>query len=61
MEKKKEKFQTHINRHYLWNYIFYIYALKSKDSTQYSGNEYDIAKKVQNGDITWFPNNTLKK
>ncbi len=40
-------FDAHIDRdHRLWNYIYYIYYLKTKDETDFSGIESDIASKV---------------
>ena len=37
VEKEKEDFQEHIKKHFLWNYIFYIYVLELKDATDYTG------------------------
>jgi inositol 1,4,5-triphosphate receptor type 1/inositol 1,4,5-triphosphate receptor type 3 len=44
----------HINTiHYLWNYIFYIYGLFKKDSTEYTGLEYAIFDMIEKEDICW--------
>lgn len=41
LEKKNEKFKDHITKkHFLWNYVFYIISLNSKNKTDYSGLEY---------------------
>lgn len=42
-------------KHFLWNYVFYIYCLKNKDSTEYTGLEYWIMDKVENEHTNWFP------
>ena len=39
-------FNKHISNHYLWNYLFYIYSLKLKDETDYTGMEYTITSKI---------------
>lgn len=38
IEKTGETFEKHTrSNHFLWNYIFYKYALESKDPTDYTG------------------------
>ena len=57
LEKNGETFEVHIhsdNLHYLWNYIFYIYCLQNKDSTEYSGLEYAISDMIEKDDISWY-------
>lgn len=45
IEKSGSEFKQHINtNHFLWNYIFYVYVLKAKDQTDYTGIEYYISK-----------------
>lgn len=39
----------------MWNYIFYIYCLRNKDETDYSGIEYSIAEKLDKEDLSWIP------
>jgi len=47
LEKNYDDFEEHINnKHYLWNYIFYIYCLIKKDSTEYTGLEYAISDMI---------------
>lgn len=54
LEKEMESFEHHIDsRHYLWNYLFYIYCLIKKDSTEYSGLEYAIMDMINKEDISW--------
>ncbi len=48
-------FKEHIKPHDLWNYIYFIFCLKQKDPTDYSGMEYEINDKMSNDDINWFP------
>lgn len=39
LEKNNLSFEDHTdNQHFIWNYIFYIYCLNQKDSTDYTGN-----------------------
>jgi len=47
--------EKHILKHFLWNYIYYIYCLNEKDSTDYTGIEYIIFTKISEDDVTWFP------
>ncbi|KAM3129578.1 hypothetical protein pb186bvf_018329 [Paramecium bursaria] len=57
LEKNGQTFEVHIhndNLHYLWNYIFYIYCLQNKDSTEYSGLEYAISDMIEKDDISWY-------
>ncbi|MCB0369611.1 MAG: hypothetical protein KDD45_09250, partial [Bdellovibrionales bacterium] len=42
-------------RHFLWNYIYYLYVLKQKDKTDYTGLEFDIDRQVTAEEIDWFP------
>ncbi|EGR34738.1 hypothetical protein IMG5_002710 [Ichthyophthirius multifiliis] len=58
IENQDKSFEDHTKKHYLWNYIFYIYSLQNKDSTEYTGLEYFISDKLQNEDIQWIPNLT---
>jgi len=55
-DKKNKDFDAHIkNEHFLWNYIFYIYCLRNKDETDYTGIEYSIAEKLDKEDLSWIP------
>ena len=51
------EFEDHIiTKHYLWNYMFYIYQLKKKDDSDYNGIEtYIMECYDENEDIGWFP------
>lgn len=60
MEKMGTTFNKHTSNHFLWNYIFYIYCLKGKDATDFTGMEYDITTKMESEDVTWFPDNGEK-
>ena len=56
MEKSGSNFKTHTTkRHFLWNYIYYLYVLKRKDKTEYTGLEFEVDKQVNNEEIDWFP------
>lgn len=55
MEKAGTTFEKHINAHWLWNYLYYYYCLKSKPSTDYTGLEFDIFNKIYHDEVSWFP------
>ena len=47
-------------KHFLWNYIYYILCLYSKNETEYSGLEYEIRVCIDKGEneedyIKWIP------
>jgi len=46
-------------KHFLWNYVFYIYYLDKKNPTDYSGLEYQITNQYNRTDedmqIYWVP------
>lgn len=47
IEKTGDTFEKHTREnHFLWNYIFYKYALDKKDPTEYTGLEYYISDKI---------------
>ncbi|EAR94170.2 cation channel family protein (macronuclear) [Tetrahymena thermophila SB210] len=55
-DKHADGFNNHIERdHQLWNYIFYMYYLSKKDSTDFNGVETEVIQKIKNEDISWFP------
>lgn len=52
LEKNQEVFETHVrDKHFLWNYIFYMYSLSKKDSTEYTGLEYAISDMIHKESI----------
>lgn len=62
LEKRRIPFSEHINgKHFLWNYVFFIYYLDNKDPTEYSGLEYLITNEYNRSDeemqINWVPMN----
>ena len=51
LEKKKIRFKDHIvEKHLLWNYVFYIISLNCKNKTDYTGLEYEIIKQYNQTD-----------
>lgn len=55
-EKEAVSFDNHIKyEHNLWNYVYFIIYLKSKDPLDYNGTESYIAKKLEKGELSWFP------
>lgn len=60
LEKNRVSFQDHIRgKHFLWNYVFFIYFLDNKSPTDYSGMEYQITTQYNKPDeemqIDWIP------
>lgn len=47
LEKQEQTFEEHIKKHSLWEYLFYIYSLKIKEETEYTGIEYMITDKLE--------------
>lgn len=41
--------------HWLWNYLFYIYIIQHKDSTDFTGIECEISNQISKDDVLWFP------
>lgn len=48
-------FEHHKKLHNKWNYLYYIYELRERPSTDYTGIEYIIDTKCKEGDVSWFP------
>ena len=56
IEKQGSNFPTHTKKkHYLWNYIYYLYTLQQKSPTDYTGLEFEIDRQVTEEEIDWFP------
>ncbi len=60
LQKRRISFKDHINgKHFLWNYVFFIYYLDKKSPTDYSGLEYLITNQYNRSDedmqIYWVP------
>ncbi|CAK78094.1 unnamed protein product (macronuclear) [Paramecium tetraurelia] len=54
LEKNLEQFEQHVkDKHFLWNYIYYIYCLKLKETTDYTGLEYAISEMIRRDNISW--------
>ena len=60
MEKMGTTFRKHTDKHFLWNYLFYRYVVKMKDSSDYSGLEYFISTQMDEKKVEWFPDNGPK-
>ncbi len=43
------------HEHDVWNYVFFIFHINSKDPTTYTGPEQTIRDMLANEDIGWFP------
>lgn len=49
-------FENHIHEdHNLWDYLYFMYAVRKKDETEYNGMESYVASKIENFDITFMP------
>lgn len=54
--KVSKKFEFHKQfDHNKWNYLYYLYQLKQKKSTDYTGIEYFIEAKWRDGNNSWLP------
>eukprot|EP00812_Abedinium_dasypus_P009696 NODE_3368_length_795_cov_284.372973.p1 GENE.NODE_3368_length_795_cov_284.372973~~NODE_3368_length_795_cov_284.372973.p1 ORF type:complete len:184 (-),score=50.89 NODE_3368_length_795_cov_284.372973:227-721(-) len=42
-------------RHRVWNYMNFIFYLKSKDETDFVGPETRMKRAIDNEDVTWLP------
>lgn len=60
MEKTGTTFKKHIEKHWLWNYLFYHYVLKLKDASEFTGLEYTISTQITDNKVQWFPDNGPK-
>lgn len=55
-DKTASGFDTHIKKeHNIWNYLYYLYYLKQKEKTEYSGVESFVSKMVLTDNLFWFP------
>jgi inositol 1,4,5-triphosphate receptor type 1 len=43
--------------HNLWAYLFFLSYIKSKPKDEYNGVESEVAAKIENKDMSWFPIN----
>jgi hypothetical protein len=56
LEKEAEGFEQHTNKsHYLWDYLYFIYHLKMKPKTEYTGVEAFVDEMLMKEDISWLP------
>lgn len=46
---------VHEDRHNRFNYLYYIYMLRTKDKTDFSGLEYEVMNKIKAEDMSWLP------
>lgn len=55
-DKEAQGFFHHITEdHCLWNYVYYIVHLKSKESTDYTGIESYVSTDFNDNNIGWIP------
>lgn len=55
-ENTNDGFDVHVERdHNVWNYVFFLYNIKKKDSTEYNGMETYVSEMIENDDVNWFP------
>eukprot|EP00451_Oxyrrhis_marina_P030428 CAMPEP_0204370556 /NCGR_PEP_ID=MMETSP0469-20131031/45822_1 /ASSEMBLY_ACC=CAM_ASM_000384 /TAXON_ID=2969 /ORGANISM="Oxyrrhis marina" /LENGTH=992 /DNA_ID=CAMNT_0051360491 /DNA_START=18 /DNA_END=2996 /DNA_ORIENTATION=- len=49
-------FVIHINEeHSVWDYIYFIFYIKGKDPTQYTGAEHILRSQIDHADVGWLP------
>ena len=53
--EKNNDFEEHIEKHYIWKYIRYIWSIILKKRNQYTGGEYFVWKQIRDKKIDWFP------
>ena len=55
-------FEEHCAReHNLWNYLYFIVHLRTKDPTEYTGPESFVSSLLDSGDLEWFPRLKVKR
>jgi hypothetical protein len=55
-DRYAQGFENHIkNDHNLWQYLYFLVYMKSKDPTDYNGTESAIWQFYLKGKIDWFP------
>jgi inositol 1,4,5-triphosphate receptor type 3 len=55
-DKFAQGFEHHVvHEHNPWNYLFYIFGLRKKDSTEYDGLESYVSEMQLMEDISWIP------
>ena len=55
-EHKAVTFEEHISRdHNLWNYLYFVVHLKTKDVTEYTGPESFVKGLMSKRNLEWFP------
>jgi len=55
-EKEGKSFLTHTRvEHYIWNYMYFLVYLETKDKFEYNGTESYIYDKIEADDLSWFP------
>lgn len=55
-DKNSKGFDFHIeNEHNPWNYMFFLYGLRKKDNTEYTGIETYVSDMQRENNINWVP------
>jgi len=55
-EHKHVTFEDHITKeHNLWNYLYFVIHLRTKDETEFTGPESFIFQMIQEKNLEWFP------
>lgn len=55
-DKNADGYDNHIRRdHKIWNYLYFMYAIKKKDPTEYNGIETYVSEMMAKDDIVWVP------
>lgn len=55
-DKYSDGFENHTKRdHNLWNYLYFLYGLKKKDETEYSGLESFVVQEIFTESKDWVP------
>ncbi|XP_021948195.1 inositol 1,4,5-trisphosphate receptor [Folsomia candida] len=55
-DNKAVTFEHHIKReHNMWNYLYFMVLLKTKDPTEFTGSECYVSKALKERKLGWFP------
>lgn len=55
-EHRPVTFDEHVaTEHNLWNYLYFVVHLRTKDPTEYTGPESYVSALLETGNLDWFP------
>lgn len=55
-DKNSLGFEYHITKeHNIWFYLYFLYGLRNKDSTEYTGIESYVHNMIEKDNVGWIP------